>query len=103
MVAIPLADIDYKRYGEGEALLGWYNSIVKLEATEPFEPDAWLQSVSNSICVALDRDAYEVAHLKMTLSEDDATGARARVHQVISEESPALVETLGRSITVATC
>jgi len=101
VAATPLADIDYKRYGEGEALLGWYNATVKLEATEAFDPDAWLQSVSNAICVALDRDGYEVAHFKMTLSEDEAAGDRARVHQVISEEPPVLVEALGRSITGA--
>jgi G3E family GTPase len=64
----PALEIDYQRYGEGEALLGWLNGTLKLYAEEELDGNAWTEEVARALQQQLVAAGAEVAHLKMTLS-----------------------------------
>src|SRR5258708_7652449 len=66
--------VDYKIYADGEALLGWLNCTVALEANGPFDGNSLLQSLAKRMQELLNDKQAEVAHLKMTLSPDDGLG-----------------------------
>jgi G3E family GTPase len=64
-------EIDYDRYGEGEALLGWLNATVEIKADhelDEFDGNELLQSLAASLKEKLELAGAEVAHLKMTLT-----------------------------------
>ncbi len=61
-------EIDYRLYGEGEALLGWLNATVQLAAVEEFDGNEWLAALAERLQKRLVIAGAEVAHLKMTLS-----------------------------------
>lgn len=64
-------EIDYDRYGEGEALLGWLNATVEIKADsglDEFDGNELLQSLASSLKEKLELAGAEVAHLKMTLT-----------------------------------
>lgn len=62
--------IDYEKYGEGEALLGWLNATVHMESTtdDEFDGNQLLVDLAKEIRSRLDAAGAEVAHLKMTLT-----------------------------------
>jgi len=66
----PLAlEIDYDRYGDGEALLGWLNSTVEIEEGDgEFDGNELLGSLASALRHSLEAAGAEVAHLKMTLT-----------------------------------
>jgi G3E family GTPase len=88
-----LMEMDYQRYAEGEALLGWVNSDAVCRVLEG-EPDAfdwgnWLLETGQQIAALLDTEGAEVGHFKMSV----VAGARRwRLHQVMSGEAPVLHE-----------
>src|SRR6266851_4161120 len=57
--------VDYKIYADGEALLGWLNCTVALEAPAAFDGNAVLESLARRIQESLNAEKAEVAHLKM--------------------------------------
>lgn len=65
-------DIDYDRYGEGEALLGWLNATVEIKCegcgVDEFDGNALLESIATTLRTRLEMAGAEVAHLKMTLT-----------------------------------
>ncbi|MDB4662904.1 CobW-like GTP-binding protein [Verrucomicrobiales bacterium] len=62
-------DIDYDRYGEGEALLGWLNMTVAIEDTDTeFDGNKLLKSLAGTLRKKMTDADAEVAHLKMTLT-----------------------------------
>ncbi len=65
-----IADIDYDRYAEGEALLGWLNAEARIGAVggADFDGNALLGAVLGRIRAALDTAGLEIAHLKATLA-----------------------------------
>src|SRR6266567_1695455 len=63
-------DVDYERYAEGEALLGWLNATVRLDSSQSFDANAMLKQLAHEIQGCLQRADAEVAHLKMTFSPD---------------------------------
>lgn len=63
-------DIDYVAYGEGEALLGWLNGTLRVDARREFDGNAWLREFASALQGRLAERGAEVAHLKMTLSPD---------------------------------
>jgi len=81
-------EVDYQRYAEGEAMLGWLNSqaLCTAVAADQAMPElgAWLLALGESIAQRLDAAGYEVGHFKMSLTHLDR---RYRVHQVISGEA----------------
>lgn len=64
----PLADIDYVRYGEGEALLGWLNATLRLETGAEIDGNGWTEQFARELQARLLADGADVAHLKMTLA-----------------------------------
>ncbi len=95
--AVPL---DYEIYGEGEALLGWLNATVQLQAESPgFDSSAVLKTLAISIQQQL--GAAEIAHLKMTLSPDTGLGDIAVINLVRSDFVPELSLTLDEPVVSA--
>ena len=74
-------EIDYERYAEGEAMLGWVN--LEGEVLLEDDPGEWLQTLGQTIADSLDQHGHEVGHFKMSLT---GRGKRWRVHQVMGED-----------------
>lgn len=64
-------DVDYEVYAEGEALLGWLNAAVRIDADRSFDGNALLRRIAGDIQARLASGGGEIAHLKMTLSPDE--------------------------------
>ena len=84
--AAPAMEVDYDLYADGEALLGWYNSTVDLHADEPFEAEPLLLRLSREIQQRLEAREAEVAHLKMTLSPDEALAGEIAVVNLVRND-----------------
>jgi G3E family GTPase len=67
-------EVDYDVYAEGESLLGWLNCTAQLSASEPFDASDLLKAIAARIQERLQSHEAEIAHLKMTLSPDQAVG-----------------------------
>ncbi len=61
-------EVDYEVYADGEALLGWLNAAVTLDAPAPFDGNALLSRIAAALQDRLAAEGAEIAHLKMTLS-----------------------------------
>lgn len=91
-------DIDYTRYADGEALLGWLNATVRIQAAPgkaSFDPDPLLERIAASLQTRLSAQNAEIAHLKMTYSPDDGLGALAVLNLVRNDFVPELSQTIG--------
>jgi G3E family GTPase len=86
-------DIDYATYGEGEALLGWVNTTVKLAGAD-FDGNAFVRDVAGRIATALNDDGIEIAHLKMTLTPAGGDSDLVVLNQVRNEHQAELSHTL---------
>lgn len=86
-----IMEVDYERYAEGEALLGWVNSEArcKLLNSVSFDWGSWLAEAGERISGALEKSGHEVGHFKMSVETGDR---RWRLHQVMSGEKPSLHE-----------
>lgn len=88
-------EIDYDRYGEGEALLGWLNATVEIECPEEGDVDEFdgneiLRSIAGALRSALEEAGAEVAHLKMTLNPIGDTYEIAAINLVRGDSDPEL-------------
>ena len=90
MDSAKVLDIDYDQYGDGEALLGWLNATLRVEADDEVDGDALLLGLAGSLRVAMEQRGYEVAHLKATLSPDDAPSEISAVNLVRTDSQPEL-------------
>lgn len=84
-------EIDYDRYAEGEALLGWLNATARVTAPAPFDGNQALLRLGRAIRDGVAREGAEIAHLKMTL---DAGGMLSVVSLVRNDGEPDLRESL---------
>ncbi|GIV78851.1 hypothetical protein FKZ61_008515 [Litorilinea aerophila] len=57
-------DIDYGRYGEAEAALGWLNARGTLRGRQPFSPQNWLRHFFHLLEATLTAQGAAIAHLK---------------------------------------
>lgn len=76
-------EIDYERYAEGEALLGWVNSEASCEFGETVQDldwGHWLHTLGKAIGDLLDAGGHEVGHFKMSVDNGEKI---YRVHQVM--------------------
>jgi G3E family GTPase len=62
-----LREIDYDRYAEGEAELGWLNRVVQLRAGKAADLDTALIELARDIQRSLREAGIEVAHAKLLL------------------------------------
>jgi Ni2+-binding GTPase involved in maturation of urease and hydrogenase len=88
--------IDYDIYAEGEALLGWLNATLQLEAPAGFDSGAVLRDIARDIRDALGE--AQIAHLKMTLSPEGGLGDIAVVNLVRNDFVPELSLTLEQPV-----
>ncbi len=66
-----LMEVDYERYGIGEALLGWLNATVEIPARQNGIGGAEiLHSLMHAIAEELERQEIQVAHCKASLQDD---------------------------------
>ena len=83
--------VDYEIYADGEALLGWLNCTVQLNATKAFDSDEFLKQLAGEIQKRLSAKKSEVAHMKMTLSpEGSLSGEIAGINLVRNDFVPEL-------------
>ncbi len=62
-----LATIDYQRYAEGEAQLGWLNASLVVDAKDrQIDADRVLAELASNLAARLRASGKEVAHLKIT-------------------------------------
>jgi hypothetical protein len=90
----PAMALNYDTYAEGEALLGWLNCTVRLDAASPFDANQTLVALARDIRDRLSAQGREIAHLKMTLDAQDGTGSLSVVSVVRSDGEPDLRESL---------
>jgi G3E family GTPase len=95
-------ELDYDLYAEGEALLGWLNATVRLEAPAPFDADATLVSLAREVRDTLAAARREIAHLKMTLDAGDPAGLLSVVSIVRTDGEPDLRESLPEPVGAGT-
>jgi len=86
--------LDYRTYAEGEALLGWLNATVALEADSYLDGDRILQTLASQVADRLEDEAIEIAHFKMTLSPEDGSNELAVLSMVGSSRQPELSQSL---------
>jgi G3E family GTPase len=79
--------IDYDSYAEGEAELGWLNGTIHLSGS-PFDANVWLQDVVCDIQHRLRSASVEIAHLKATLTSEDAPRELAAVNAARTDSAP---------------
>ncbi len=83
--------LDYQVYADGEALLGWLNCTVQLNAETAFDSEVFLKTLASEMQNRLQIQQAEVAHLKMTLSPADSIfGEIAVVNLVRNDYVPEL-------------
>ncbi len=90
----PTLDIDYTTYAEGEALLGWINATVSVQAPEAFDANALVAELTQEIRDALAGAGHEIAHLKLTLDARLDGGQLAVISVVGSDREPDVREAL---------
>lgn len=91
--APPMA-LNYQTYADGEALLGWLNATVNINATTLFDGDAWLEAFARNVQAGLAEAHVEVAHFKMTLEPSDGSGELAVLNLVGTDFTPELAQHL---------
>ena len=90
----PTMDLDYDLYAEGEALLGWLNATIHVQASQGFDGNALVVRLAASLRDTVRQGGGEIAHLKATLESKDAGGQLSVVSVVGSTEEPDLRESL---------
>jgi G3E family GTPase len=90
----PAPEVDYDTYADGEALLGWFNATVSLEASEEFDGNEFLFRLAAAMQDRIVQAGGEVAHLKMTLSPDEEGGDIGVVNLVRSDGAPEVAHRL---------
>ncbi len=94
-------EVDYARYGVGEAMLGWLNGAADLSG-EDFDGNALLLHLASAIQQRLASSGAEVAHLKMVLSPSGEPYELAACNLVRADATPELSHTLADPLDDAT-
>jgi G3E family GTPase len=63
-----LSRIDYDRYASAEAVLGWLNAAVKLQAGEPFDAGQLMVSLATRLRDRFKLEKGEIGHLKFVFT-----------------------------------
>lgn len=63
--------LDYTRYGEAEAALGWLNAQGIIKADKRFSARAWLETLLKTMAEYLSTHKAEIAHLKVHVKTTD--------------------------------
>jgi Ni2+-binding GTPase involved in maturation of urease and hydrogenase len=102
--AAAIADIDYDRYADGEALLGWLNADLRLAAGEgepgEFDGNAAVLDLLAAVRRLAEEAGWEIAHLKATLSPEGDPFQIASANLVRTDDRPVLSHRLPEPIEV---
>jgi len=103
--AAAIADLDYDRYADGEALLGWLNADIRLAAQEAeqggeFDGNDLLLELLMTIRGELAATGFEIAHLKATLSVEGDDYELAAANLVRTDDAPTLSHRLAEPIDI---
>ena len=103
--AAAIADLDYDRYADGEALLGWLNADIRLTASGAeqggeFEGNDLLLELLTTIRSELAAAGFEIAHLKATLSVEGDDYELAAANLVRTDDTPVLSHRLAEPIDI---
>ncbi len=79
-------EVDYEIYAEGEAMLGWLNATIHLKSNDEFDAQELLVALAQSLQQRLAAQDAEIAHLKMTLSPDDAISGEVAVINLVRND-----------------
>ncbi len=79
-------EVDYELYAEGEALLGWLNATINVTSQDEFDAQELLASLAETLQKRLAAQDAEIAHLKMTLSPDDAISGEVAVINLVRND-----------------
>ena len=63
-----LRQIDYDRYASAEAVLGWLNAAVRLQAAEPFDAGQFVTSLVTRLRGRFEAEKGEIGHLKFVVT-----------------------------------
>ena len=83
---------------EGEALLGWLNATLRIASSTEFDGNEFLRGLAKALQNLLRANSHEIAHLKMTLSPDDAFSDVAVINLVRNDGTPELSQQLPEPI-----
>lgn len=86
--------IDYETYAEGEALMGWLNATLEVDAEQPFDGEVVMMDLAERMRRDLEAASGEIAHLKMTLLAEDHDGHTAVLNIVRNDFVPELSQSL---------
>lgn len=84
-------ELDYNLYAEGEAMLGWLNASARVTARRPFDGKQLMMFIAREIHTSLVAMGYEVAHLKMSLSDEDRQREMAVLNLVRNDFEPEII------------
>ena len=84
-------EIDYEKYADGEALLGWLNATLLVEAIDDeFDGNDLLTEMAGALRVDLAEREVIIAHLKMTLTPTGDPFEIAAINLVRDDAEPEL-------------
>lgn len=84
----PAPGLDYERYADGEALLGWLNATFRISAASPFDGNGLVLDLAREVATRLENAGIEIAHFKTTLTPDEGIGDLAVLNLVGSGRTP---------------
>lgn len=84
-------ELDYNLYAEGESLLGWLNASARVIGRRPFDGKQLMMFIAREIHSNLVDMGYEVAHLKMALSDGDRDRELAVLNLVRNDFEPEII------------
>ena len=87
-------ELDYEVYAEGEALLGWLNSTLTFNSTQPIDGEVVMMDLAADVQKTLKAGEHEVAHFKMTLAREGGAGDVAVLNLVNNTYVPELSQSL---------
>ncbi|HYV30331.1 MAG TPA: GTP-binding protein [Candidatus Binatia bacterium] len=90
----PAMALDYEVYAQGEALLGWLNATLDLNADVPFDGNGLLKELAANLQDRLARQGAEIAHLKLTLDPEVGLGDLGVINLVRNDYLPELSQEL---------
>jgi Ni2+-binding GTPase involved in maturation of urease and hydrogenase/DNA-binding transcriptional ArsR family regulator len=93
-------EVDYDIYADGEALLGWLNATIQLTVDDEIDSAVLLRGIAREIQRRLQTEGAEVAHLKMTLSPENAfAGEVAVINLVRNDFTPEMGQELDEPVS----
>ncbi len=82
-----IMDVDYKKYGKGEALMGWYNArLTLLPGPWSLDGNAFLLELAQAVQAELETAGVEIAHFKMSLSGNKQPSEARKANQSLENE-----------------